>query len=363
MEYRKIHNIQKQKDSLDALSPYIGKMRPELAEWLIRTYAKNGEKIYDPFAGSGTVLLKGWELGHEVIGNDLNDYAYVLAKGKLFPHENENKAIDKLNKYNKYVISNAKNYDVSSIPQWVKDFYHVDTLKETCCWVRILKYHKEWFLLSCLMGILHHQRPGFLSFPSSHGAPYLRKNKYPQEEYPEMYEYKNVYVRLKAKVTRTYKHFPNVNFDINRDIKKKDATGIRLGDANISTIITSPPYMKSLTYARDNRLRLWFLGVEDWKGLEKNISPEKGIFFDEMERCFKRWYKLQKTGDRCILVVGNIKVLYEGLKSTMPDILTNLASRYYYLSEAYIDSIPEKRKVVKGASSIKQEVVLVLERR
>ncbi len=363
MEYEKIEDIQKKKDSLDALSPYIGKMRPELASWLIKEYAQEGEMVYDPFAGSGTVLLKGWELGHEVIGNDLNDYAYVLAKGKLFPYDSDSAAVGKLDKYNKYVIANVKNFDISGIPQWVKDFYHVDTLKEICCWVKILKYHKEWFLLSCLMGILHHQRPGFLSYPSSHGAPYLRKEKYSREEYPEMYEYRNVYIRLKAKVIRTYKHFPDLNFDLSRDIKKKDATSIRLGNNNISLIITSPPYMKSLTYARDNRLRLWFLGVDDWKGLEKAVSPEKNVFFEEMKKCFRKWYNLQKKGNKCILVVGNMKVSYMGEKSTLPDILANLASRYYSLNRAYTDDIPEKRKVVKGTSLIKQEAILVFERR
>src|SRR5258708_20036869 len=50
------------------------------------------------------------------------------------------------------------------------------------------KQRRSTFLLSCLLAILHHQRPGFLSFPSSHAVPYLRLNSFPRELYPEKKE-------------------------------------------------------------------------------------------------------------------------------------------------------------------------------
>jgi hypothetical protein len=50
------------------------------------------------------------------------------------------------------------------------------------------------------LGILHHVRPGFLSYPSSHLVPYLRKMKYPPEQFADMYAYRDVRSRLIAKV-------------------------------------------------------------------------------------------------------------------------------------------------------------------
>lgn len=350
------------KNSINSLSPYIGKMRPVLARYLIHNYSKPSDIIYDPFAGSGTVLLEGWALGHEVFGNDLNYYAYILSLGKLNPYKTSEEALQTLLKYKKNVEKKAKAYDVDYIPEWVKSFYDINTLKEICCWTNCLKRNSEWFLLSCLMGILHHQRPGFLSYPSSHGAPYLRSTKYPKEKFPDMYQYKNVYDKLQKKVLRSYRYMPSLNYSISRKMILGDATKVRLTNKRFSTIITSPPYMKSLTYARDNRLRLWFLGESEWEVLDKRISPEKNAFIDIMQKCFKKWSSVQIKGDKCVVVIGDINVEFKNQKQSLSDVLIDLSKGYYTCIEKYQDPIPEKRKVVKGDTNIKREIVIVFER-
>ena len=362
MSLQNLDTMSSYKNSINSLSPYIGKMRPGLARYLIQKYSSESGVIYDPFSGSGTVLLEGWVLGHSVVGNDLNYYAYVLSLGKLNPYETLEEAHGALSKYKVLVEKKVKSYSVEDIPEWVKSFYDTETLKEICCWVYYLKKYKEWYLLSCLMGILHHQRPGFLSYPASHGAPYLRCSKYPREQFPEMYQYKNVYEKLYSKVTRSYRHFPNLDYNISRRVILGDSTKIRLKDEHFSTIITSPPYMKSLTYARDNRLRLWFLGKDDWKGLDKMISPEKDIFIENMKKCFKKWSLVQKEGDKCVIVIGDIVVPYKDKRVSLSEVLIDLSKKYYSCAEKYQDPIPEKRKVVKGDTNIKQEIVIVLER-
>ena len=309
-------------NSINSIAPYIGKMRIELAKYLIDTYARKDGIIYDPFAGSGTVLLEGWQLGYEVVGSDLNYYAYILSMGKLNPYKTLSEAEEVLFRYKKLAEKRAMIQDIDYVPEWVKCFYDTATLKEICSWVYYLKKNREWFLLSCLMGILHHQRPGFLSYPASHGVPYLRSNKYPRELYPEMYQYKNVYEKLHKKVIRSYGHFPQFDYTLSRRMLYKDALKINFKNEFFSTIITSPPYMKSLTYARDNRLRLWFLGETDWNSLDKQISPEKNMFIKMMQRCFEKWSKLQRRGDKCIIVIGDIKITYDNKKvSLYEDIL------------------------------------------
>ena len=39
------------------LHPYLGKFVPQLAEAFLRRYAKEGDLVWDPFAGSGTTLM------------------------------------------------------------------------------------------------------------------------------------------------------------------------------------------------------------------------------------------------------------------------------------------------------------------
>jgi len=49
--------------------------------------------------------------------------------------------------------------------------------------------------------------------------------------------------------------------------------------------------MRQLDYARDNRLRLWFLGCADWKRLDATISPTEGGFVALMTRCLRLWHE------------------------------------------------------------------------
>ena len=356
-------NLVKNSNSLNSLSPYIGRLRPECANYLIRTYADPEKPVFDPFCGSGTVLLQGWIAGHNVYGNDLNPYAYVLSLGKLHPYRNEVEAIDRINYYDRIVGKKKAFVDSSAVPLWVKDFYHIETLREIIAWFSILKSNKEWFLLSCLLGILHHQRPGFLSYPASHGAPYLRTNKYPREEYPEMYEYRSVCEKLCKKIHRVFKDFPLVDYNLQRVVYNKNAATMRLHALEPGTIITSPPYMRSLTYARDNRLRLWFLGVDDWESLDRVISPSKEDYSTMMSNCFRKWARYQASGDKCIVVTGDISIRSNGSQIPLAYHIQEISRKNYSLIDAFQDPIPESHKLVKGHNNIKKEIIVVLERK
>lgn len=365
MDYKNLDSEEKRNitSSLNSLAPYIGRLRPECAQFLIDKYAQPEAPIFDPFCGSGTVLLQGWINGFDVFGNDLNPYAFVLANGKMQPIRSLFEAQEKLNEYVEKVEKYVRRVDLNTVPQWVQEFFHPNTLKEIIAWVYYLKRNKEWFFLSCLMGILHHQRPGFLSYPASHGAPYLRIKKYPKEEFPEMYTYKNVYEKLLNKINRVYENFPLLDYSCDRRVFNKDASKMRLSELPHGTIITSPPYMRSLTYARDNRLRLWFLGETDWDALDKNISPYATDFLTTIHRCFRKWASYQITGEKCIIVIGDIEFKVNKKKISMASLIEEESKRGYKLIDAFQDPIPEARKLVKGNNKIKREIIIALERK
>ena len=293
----------------------------------------------------------------------MSPYAQVLSLGKLNPYPTLDEALNHLFIYNNLVTREKRRISLDSTPEWVKAFYHPETLKETIAWMNCLKRNKEYFFISCLLGILHHQRPGFLSYPASHGAPYLRTSKYPRNIYPEMYAYKNVFDRLQAKVQRVYKNFPILDYSKARIIWGKDASAMRLGKVPRATIITSPPYMRSLTYARDNRLRLWFLGLNDWKALDTKISPTAQDFANMMTKCLKKWSQYQLANDKCIIIIGDITLPQSDKAQNLAEFLEHSATPYYRLIEAYQDPIPEIKKLVKGNTRIKREIIIALERR
>lgn len=358
-----VDNIDRNRNSLHTIAPYVGKVRPGLASFLISLYGVEGKAIYDPFCGSGSILLEGWIKGFNVVGCDLNQYAYYLSQAKLNPPKNIEEVLKRLEQYNEIVKISLLSNRVFLTPAWITEFFHPQTLQEINTWVDILINSQEWFVLICLMGILHHQRPGFLSYPSSHGAPYLRNNKYPKNEYPEMYEYRNVYERLYKKLERSLKSLPQLDYSVNRTIINSDSLKVDISKRNIGTIITSPPYMKALSYARDNRMRLHFLGVDDWQTLDSVISPNKSNFIDLLKRSLNIWAYNQKKGDKCILIIGEINIVIENKKLSLASFIINTANDSYRLIDIFIDPIPESKKVVKGNNSISKECIIVLERK
>lgn len=191
--------------TLHQISPYIGKIKSSFAGKLISTYTKPKDTILDPFAGSGTVALESLINGRHVIANDINPYATTLIKAKMFTPDSLDEAIKTATYYLTLSKKHSPNIDLNDVPEWIKKFFNPETLKEIIFLREILKENNEDFLLACLLGILHHQRSGFLSYPASHLVPYLRTKKYPIEEYPDMYSYRDVESRLIKKIHRVYK--------------------------------------------------------------------------------------------------------------------------------------------------------------
>jgi hypothetical protein len=350
------------KSSIHAISPYVGKLRPELANKLIHEFSQENNVVLDPFCGSGTIAFESWISDRMPVAIDLNYYAYIVTMAKLNPFPTYNDAIKRYEVYKQFVKMNENKIDLRTIPKWVRQFFHPETLRGIISWTKILLEKKEWFLLACLMGILHHQRPGFLSYPSSHGAPYLRIKKFPKEKFPQLYEYRSVDDRLLAKITRTYKQTPQFDFTIKRHIFHCNTLHYHDPPNKNITIITSPPYMKSLTYARDNRLRLWFLGYSDWKSLDKNISIGKDDFLILMRSCFLNWSSFQKKGDYCILVIGDID-FDKKLQTKLPEIICNEGKeRGYFVDEIRDYPISIDRKMEKKKSQMRSEKICILRR-
>ena len=342
--------------TIHQLSPYIGKTKSSMAAALVKEFTMPGDTVYEPFSGCGTVAFESWVAGRNVIANDLSPYATLLTRAKLFPYDSKELALRDLKRVAAFV-RDAPRPDLRVVPKWVQQFFHPDTLREILTWTAALRRRRRWFLLACLMGVLHHQRPGFLSFPSSHSVPYLRQRKFPSDRFPELYEYRSLADRLEAKVSRAFRRVPELNFSLQRKCYSQSAA--QLVPGNVDAVLTSPPYMRQLDYGRDNRLRLWFLGCEDSDSLDESISPTEGRFLALMKRCFGRWQTHLKPGGNCVLVMGD--ACSRENRHGLPDAVTKLATDVgFVLAGQYTDVIPNNRRVRRGIAGSSSETILVL---
>jgi hypothetical protein len=344
--------------TLHQLSPYIGKTKSSMAAALVAQFTKKGDTIYDPFSGCGTFAFEAWSAGRNIVANDLSPYANLLTRAKLLPYRSLDQALRDLERMTGKVMLRRTRPDLRSVPSWVREFFHGETLREILTWTSVLTSERRWFLLACLMGILHHQRPGFLSFPSSHTVPYLRVKKFPRKRFPELYEYRSLLERLRKKVERAFRRTPELDFGLTRRCHAKTADKLIPG-GSVAAIVTSPPYMRQLDYGRDNRLRLWFLGCEDWRSLDKSVSPSEQEFLALMSRCFKRWRTVLKPNGYCVLVIGDGCSRVD--HSDLPNDVARIAKdRGYALVSELTDLIPNERRVRRGLVGNISETILVL---
>jgi len=346
--------------TLHQLAPYIGKLKSSLAASLIENYSRKKDTIIDPFCGSGVVPLEAVLRQRSVVAGDINPYAAVLTRAKMFPVIDFWSALARATEYVAHAksLTRKKRYRMSA-PRWVRCFFHPKTLAEVKTLADLLRKNKEWFLLANLLGILHHQRPGFLSYPSSHLVPYLRKKKFPRAKFPEMYQYRDTEPRLMAKLLRTYARFEPTGLCARRSFRQANIRKLSLR-SKATVAITSPPYMNALHYGRDNRLRLWFLGVRSHQKLDEVLPTDKEAFIALMEVTARKLRTHLKRRGKAVLIVGEVRRSRRRLRTDriVRSVFENTVGGWKLIDEI-TDAVPDIRRSRRSCRGTKKEWIMV----
>ncbi|MFX1537654.1 MAG: DNA methyltransferase, partial [Promethearchaeota archaeon] len=235
---------------------------------------------------------------------DLNIYGYIIAKGKF-----ERKKINYYLNYLKEIENiNTSGIDISVVSDWIQAYFHPETLKEIVFLNKKLRDEKEYFLLGCLMGILHGNRPGYLSvwtgciIPMTPWPPSHPKYR-PDKDKPE---YRAVIPRLAAKVMRMYSTgFP---LETNATIMLGDARHLKLEEDSIDVVISSPPYYNTLDYVGQTRVRLYFLGLNKEKQdeLRQDLIQDSRSYLEDMIKVGKELKRVVKHDSLIVFVLGDV---------------------------------------------------------
>ncbi|MDR3403074.1 MAG: DNA adenine methylase [Chthoniobacter sp.] len=346
--------------SLHQLAPYIGKIKSSIAGELIERYSKRGELVVDPFAGAGTIPLEAALRERRAFGADISPYSRILSKAKLLPPQ----SLEAATRSAKRLLNAAEKVpkpDLRCVPQWVRKFFHPETLREALRFAAVARQEGNEFLMACFLGILHHQRPGFLSFPSSHLVPYLRNKKFPPAKFPEMYQYRELRPRLLAKIERSYKRF-QLPLDKRVRFAEVAVQSLEL-PSRFDALITSPPYMNALDYGRDNRLRLWFIDPALTVPVDNDVTQRLKAFVEATTSLGKKIEKGLKEKGYCVFVVGVAstrkfdahpsQVVLDVLKKEAPSL---------HLQNVIVDDIPDIRRTRRECRGVKAEHILVFQR-
>ena len=345
--------------TLHQLSPYIGKLKSSIARFLILEYTNTGDLVVDLFCGSGTIPLEAALTGRTTFACDTSDYAALLSTAKLNPPRSEQFALEKA----KQLITEAMALpvpDLRTIPRWVRDFFNRDTLKDALRFAKVAQREGNEFWFACFLGILHHQRPGFLSYPSSHLVPYLRDKKFPRHRYPGLYQYRTLAPRLEAKIKRVFKRMQPLQTAGTFGRVSADVAAVPAG---VRAIITSPPYMNALDYERDNRLRLWFIDPLRGRFQEQSVSHKRKAFIDVMSAVIERSSAQLVPSGYFIFVIGEeVKRTFRAGPSEIVHGLVTAHAPSLSLKTVFTDAIPDVRRGRRNCRGVKQEKILIYQK-
>lgn len=343
--------------TLHQLSPYIGKIKSSIAGELIEQFSKEGDLIIDPFAGAGTIPLEAVIRGRRAFGADISPYSRILTVAKILPPATVDLAIEAAETALNEAV-NLPQPDLRKTPKWIRKFFHPETLKEALNFAEICRKPGNEYLMACFLGILHHQRPGFLSYPSSHLVPYLRDKKFPREEFPLMYNYRELRPRLIEKIKRSYKRFINPK-PIEFQFQEKPVQDL-VFPKKYDAIITSPPYMNALDYGRDNRLRLWFINPNMVELFDNEATKNKQSFIDAIISVAKNLEIGLKPKGYSIFIVG--EELRRGTNAHPSELVISILkekSPSLRLCEIISDDIPDVRRTRHECKGVKTEHILI----
>lgn len=330
-------------NTLHSVCSYQGKMKPALAFKLVEAFSNVGDKVLDPFSGSGTIPFEAALNGRKSYGMDIGLLATSLSNAKM-KRPNRNKVTDIIEALELYIANSKpskesiKDANEVKFNKTIPEYYHEDTFREILC-ARdfFIENHDsqsaDWALvISCMMHILHGNRPYALSRNSHPITPYAPKGDF---------VYKNVIEKLWAKVNKSLDTEVNEQFIdghcFQADILEKWPMDIQELDA----IITSPPFFDSTKFYMTNWMRYWFCG---WTKKDFDTQPKSFVeviqkkSFDAYDFIFQQCHERLKTGGYAVFHLGHSD------KCDMAESLKPYAEKYFKVIDIFTESVEHCEK-------------------
>lgn len=297
----------------------LGSFPLESACEMLNKHAQNPRIVLDPFCGKGTTLLAARLRGSEAYGIDTGPEAIVCSQAKL--------AGTTLADAERYLQKTPiTKTSTDEVPNEVKIFFHPATLPQILSINNSLQRSisvgktKEretaTTLQATLLGILHGHASYSLSISSAHAYAM-------SPAYVERYAAENGLERplrdvkqcLLAKLRRCLSHPlpPRVKSRVVRG-RAQDAAKLFPRLVNrVDCILTSPPYLASHTYAKDNWLRQWLLGFS-YRDLAEDYLQTGSLirYAEQMQLVLTSLVRLLRPGGRLICVIGHGRLAVTG---------------------------------------------------
>ena len=348
---------------LHSLCSYQGKLKPSLAHHLVHALTEEGDTVFDPFSGSGTVALEAAISGRNSISSDLSLMAYAITSAKV-GSTRVSLCFELISELERYINSCdvcSEEIDAANRVKFngpIQSYFHEKTFLE------VLKARKFFskrvgeedanlqFVLSSMLHILHGNRPYALSRRSHPLTPYAPTGEF---------EYKSVVQKLRAKVLLSHDHKDKVPLLGSHRVGLENVLELRKCNGPVAdAVITSPPFANSTRFYMTNWMRFWFCGWE----LE-DFSRQTEEYVESKQKSSMNIYADIFDKLRCRLSDTGIVALHLGNngKTDMGAAIAGMEFPGYQLIDFFDEDVANKeRHGVKDKGSTKSHQYVLFRR-
>lgn len=288
---------------LHSLCSYPSKLKPGLAHCLVSAFTSPRDVVLDPFCGVGTVPFEACLQGRIGIGSDLSPFAALVASAKVAPSSGADLEVA-LDELEAAIAAGREGVELDNVEPEIRSFFHDETCREVVAArqhlfsLDRLETEPTRVVTSALCHILHGNRPYALSRRSHGIIPIPPKGDF---------VYKPLMRSLRAKIARlAVDELPDDFFPGTAALA--DADDLDLDDASADAIITSPPFLGTTEFLRQNRVRLWFCGME-----YENQQAARSQFAEyQKDMTFYRaildeWARVLRPDGRLVMHLGVVR--------------------------------------------------------
>ena len=246
----------------------------EFPEKMIETLkVKKKETIFDPFCGSGTVLLCAKKRGINSIGFDVNPFYVFISRVKTYwsfdpdALSNQIELIEKRIRKRLATIFSHSSLEINNVPKYIWRYFQADVLMQLSVIKKEIldmrNEHVQQFLLLALASVLidvskvHHVGETIV----------FNKHRSKQPPVLEVLTQKILEMYSDLRTVWKIKDVGNTSVD-KGDIRNLDEL---IRNDSVDHVITHPPYANNYNYLLHDRLPLYFLDYFKTSSDEKKM--------------------------------------------------------------------------------------------
>lgn len=282
---------------------YRACFKAELPRFFIDRLTRPGETVHDPFMGRGTTPVEAALAGRRASGNDINPLAPMLCGPRLAPVTVRAVAA---------ALETVDWADGAAEPADLLAFYHPTTLSRLQAlrrWIAVRAGDpaRDWIRMVALNRLSGHS-PGFFSgrsMPPNQAVSVAAQQKInarlglepPERDVPA----------LILKKTRSLLRDGVGPAGAQPVLSTGPAWDTpHLGDRSVDLVVTSPPFLDVVDYARDNWLRCWFAGINP-ASVAISIHRTEADWTAMVRRVLTEQARLLRSGGHVCFEVGEVR--------------------------------------------------------